>query len=286
MAACTSGTMRASCCARCGLCASAVGLMVVCALTAFLPVLADTVPAPGAVDSRIRVAPYLPDEVYRLQGFVGYQIDLEFAPDETFVGLGAGDLRSLTFAAEANHLFLKPRAPAVDTNLTVLTSRRAYHFDYTASAHRPQPGEADVIYALRFAYPPENAAASRAVEAIDQRLARGSPAPRNLAYGYCGSPTLKPIAASDDGIETHLVFAARQELPAIFLANDDGSESLVNSTVEGAEVIVHRVARQLILRRGRLAGCVVNQAFSGGGARTGSGTVTPAVERITRRTPP
>ena len=50
------------------------------------------------------------------------QIDLEFEPGETFVGLGAGDLESLTFAAQDNHLFLKPRAGGVDTNITVLTT--------------------------------------------------------------------------------------------------------------------------------------------------------------------
>lgn len=265
---------------------SSAGWSALCALLTFASARADTVPAPGPADSRIRVAPYLADEVYRLRGFVGYQIDLEFAPGETFVGLGAGDIRSLTFAAEANHLFLKPRAPTVDTNLTVLTSRRAYHFDYTASAHHPQPGDAEVIYVVRFTYPPDTVPAPRAAEAIDRSLAAGPAAPRNLAYGYCGSPTLKPLAVTDDGVETHLVFGPRQELPAVFLANDDGSESLVNTTIEGADVIVHRVARRLVLRRGKLAGCIVNQAFSGGGARIGSGTVSPGVERITRGTEP
>ena len=81
-------------------------------------------PCPSGARStcRIRLARYAADEVYRLRGFVGYQIDLEFEAGESFVGLGAGDLESLTFAAQANHLFLKPRAAGVDTNLTVLTS--------------------------------------------------------------------------------------------------------------------------------------------------------------------
>src|SRR5215472_5670811 len=126
-----------------------------CALLALLLApctFADTLPERGAIDSRIRVAPYAPDEVYRLHGFVGYQVDLEFEAGESFMGLGAGDLESLTFAAQANHLFLKPRAAGVATNLTVLTSRRAYHFDYSASARRPDPGLEDSIYVLRFTY--------------------------------------------------------------------------------------------------------------------------------------
>jgi type IV secretion system protein VirB9 len=47
-------------------------------------------------------------------------------------------------------------------------------------------------------------------------------------------------------------------------------------------VIVHRVSRRLIVRRGSLTGCVVNAAFGGASGRTSSGTVTPAVERVTR----
>lgn len=244
-------------------------------------VFAGTAAERGAIDSRIRVASYAADEVYRLRGFVGYQIDLEFETGESFVGLGAGDLDSLTFAAQANHLFLKPRAAGVDTNLTVLTSRRAYHFDYSASAHRPDAGVEDIVYVLRFTYPPPPAP-PRESAALARSLDSAGAAARNLDYWYCGSPEIKPVAATDDGVQTRLRFGSRQELPAIFLRNDDGSESLVNFTVDGADLIVHRVSRRLIVRRGALTGCIVNAAFAGAGGHVSSGTVTPAVERITR----
>jgi type IV secretion system protein VirB9 len=197
------------------------------------------------------------------------------------VGLGAGDLESLTFAAQANHLFLKPRVAGGDTNLTVLTTRRAYHFDYSASARRPDPHLEDIIYVLRFTYPPTTAPVKDSNAALEGALDSAG-APRNLDYWYCGNPELKPIAAADDGLQTRLRFGTLQELPAIFLRNDDGSESLVNFTVDGADVIVHRVTHRLIVRRGSLTGCVVNAAFGGAGVRILSGTVTPAVERVTR----
>jgi type IV secretion system protein VirB9 len=255
-----------------------------CALVAVLLApcsFAGALPERGAVDSRIRVAPYVADEVYRLRGFVGYQIDLEFEAGESFVGLGAGDLESLTFAAQANHLFLKPKAAGADTNLTVLTSRRAYHFDYSASARRPDPDVEDIIYVLRFTYPPPPASVKESAAALARAL-ESAGAPRNLDYWYRGSPELKPIAAADDGMQTRLKFGTQQELPAIFLRNDDGSESLVNFTVDGADVIVHRVSRRLIVRRGNLTGCIVNAAFGGADGHARSGTVTPAVERVTR----
>jgi type IV secretion system protein VirB9 len=82
------------------------------------------------------------------------------------------------------------------------------------------------------------------------------------------------------------VFAPRADLPAIFVENPDGTESLVNVTVEADAVRVHRVAERLIVRRGRQGGCIVNQAFSGGGDRLSSGTVAPDVVRRTREGEP
>jgi type IV secretion system protein VirB9 len=83
-------------------------------------------------------------------------------------------------------------------------------------------------------------------------------------------------------VQTRLRFGARQELPAIFVRNDDGSESLINFNVDSGEVVVQRTARQLMLRRGHLQGCIVNRGFSGTGERLQSGTVAPDVERHTR----
>jgi type IV secretion system protein VirB9 len=239
-------------------------------------------PTPAA-DARVRVLLYAPDEVYRLKGFVGYQIDLEFEAGERFVGLGSGDLESLTFAAQENHLFLKPRAGGIDTNLTVITSRRAYQFDYSASTRHPDPVFGDVVYVLRFTYP----AVAPAAQILEQRLDEASATrTHNLNYGYCGSPQLKPVSAWDDGVQTRLRFAAQQELPALFVRNDDGSESLVNFTVVADELIVHRVSRRFVVRRGHLEGCIVNQGFTGSGESLPSGTVAPKVERLTRQGSP
>ncbi len=243
---------------------------------------AETIAARGARDSRVRIAAYDAEQVYRLPGFVGYQVHLQFEAGERFVGLGAGDIEGLEFAAEGNNLFLKPKAAKVATNLTVLTSLRHYHFEYWALARRPDPVLEDVIYSLRFTYPPPpKQAVQRA--AVDTALdADAKPAMRNFEYAYCGHPALKPIAAFDDGVHTHLRFAPRAELPAIFLRNADGSESLVNATVEADSVRVHRVAERLIVRRGRLAGCIVNRAFVGTGTKLDTGTVSPEVRRRTK----
>lgn len=261
----------------CGAAAFAVGTL----LYPIAP-MAESVPVRGIVDSRVRVAAYNGDEVYKLRGFVGYQIDLEFEAGETFTGLGAGDLEGLSFVGQDNHLFLKPKAATIATNLTVLTSRRHYQFDYTALSRRPVADDPSVIYALRFTYPPPptQSVADAAAKRLDSQLESASTKrPKNIDYWYCGKPDLRPVAASDDGVHTRLRFAANADLPAIFIRNEDGSESLLNFSMDASDVIVHRVARRFILRRGKLTGCIVNQGFIGRGTRLDSGTVTPDVER-------
>ncbi|MGO9934005.1 MAG: TrbG/VirB9 family P-type conjugative transfer protein [Steroidobacteraceae bacterium] len=242
---------------------------------------AEAVPVKGAVDPRIREAAYNTNEVYKLRGFVGYQIDLEFEAGEIFTGLGAGDIEGLSFVGQENHLFLKPKATRIATNLTVLTNRRDYHIDYTATAQRPA-AEDDVIYALRFTYSalPGQLAAETNAKRLDSQLeSAAANRPRNTDYWYCGEAALRPVAASDDGVHTRLRFSASSDLPAIFVRNEDESESLLNFSMDAGDVIIHRVGRQFILRRGRLTGCIVNQGFSGAGRRLDSGTMAPDVER-------
>jgi type IV secretion system protein VirB9 len=266
--------------------AAVIATAIVAAMTSAR---AETVPAKGVIDARVRTTEFRPDEVYRLHGFAGYQIDLEFQEGEHFVGLGAGDIEALSFVGESNHLFLKPRAAKVATNLTVLTNRREYRFDYTSLATRPAGDDPDVVYALRFTYPPDLRQEASAAEAAQLEAGLRDAAlerPQNIDYWYCGSPSLKPTQASDDGVHTRLRFAAQAELPAVFVRNEDGSESLLNFSMDGGDVVIHRVARRFILRRGRLTGCVVNQGFVGGGLRLDSGTIAPRIERTTRRGPP
>ena len=87
-------------------------------------------------------------------------------------------------------------------------------------------------------------------------------------------------------MHTRLTFADGAELPAIFVRNEDGSESLLNFSVDGGDVVVHRLAPKLILRRGRLTGCIVNRGYSGSGTRLESGTVSPHVERESKAPQP
>lgn len=260
-------------------------LLALVALMAASSAAAETLPLSGVVDQRIRTALYSPDQVYRLYGFVGFHIDLEFERDETFEAMSGGDLDGLTYSAHANVLTLKPKVASTEMNLAVTTNKRRYYFEYSVSARRPDPANGLVMYAVRFTYPPAAKSSDGLTDEqrIERELARARESrPRNTDYWFCGSKEVKPTAASDDGVQTRLTFAARSELPALFVMSDDGTESLLNFSIDEGDVVIHRVAPRFIVRRGQLTGCIVNKGFVGSGERLRSGTLAPDVTRERR----
>jgi type IV secretion system protein VirB9 len=235
----------------------------------------------------VRIVEYEPNEVYELRARIGYQIELELEAGEELLGHGAGDLAGIEVAAFANHVFLKPKAADVRTNLMLATNRRQYRFDYIVEA-LPLATDSVVMYLVQFMYPPVFIPAMRLEpERIEESLRdAGAHRRRNHDYWYCGHPAVRPVAASDDGVHTRLTFDVNAELPALFVRNDDGSESLLNFSVAEGDVVIHRVARRFIVRRGDLVGCIVNAGFVGAGERLESGTVTPEVIRERREVRP
>ena len=256
-------------------------LLALHVLLAADPTRAESVPVPGSTDPRIRTALYRDEDVYRLKGFVGYGIELVFEEGEEFVGQAGGDLDGIAFGAHENHVILKPRAANVGTNFVVYTNRRAYRFDYTVLGRRPDPLRDEVTYAVRFIYPPlASSTGPKPAEQIEADLAAARTGrPKNIDYWFCGHPAVKPIAASDDGVHTRLTFGSKTELPAIFVRGEDDTESLLNFSVDDGDIVIHRVAREFVIRRGRLTGCIVNKGFLGSGERLESGTVAPTVRR-------
>jgi type IV secretion system protein VirB9 len=248
---------------------------------------AESIPEASANDSRIRTATFNPTEVYRLYGHVGYAIEIVFEEGESGAGQAGGDLEAITFGWHENHLILKPKAPTVGTNLIVYTNRRAYRFDYSVAGRHPDPQREPVMYAVHFAYPEPYATPKPVANDAEARAAKALQASttervRNFDYWYCGSAAIKPTSASDDGVHTSLTFGSRGEVPAVFVRNEDGSESLLNFSMEGGDMVIHRVAPKFILRRGKLTACVVNQGYRGSGERLPNGTTAEGVERERR----
>ncbi|HET8613336.1 MAG TPA: TrbG/VirB9 family P-type conjugative transfer protein [Sphingomonas sp.] len=233
-------------------------------LLALLALIASTasaavVPTPGAEDPRIRWVRYDPEQVVELTGTLGYQMTIEFGPNERIENVSIGDSLGwqITPNRRASLLFVKPVMRAAHpTDMTVVTTLRRYTFDLTV---RPTPrhGNDGVIYALRFVYPPP--------VALTGAPAAPPPKPEpedvNHAYSYRGSSALLPARVFDDGHSTYFTFAANADIPAILALDGKHDASTVNSAMRDGYVVVDRLAPGFVLKRGKETTTIINDGW-------------------------
>jgi type IV secretion system protein VirB9 len=151
----------------------------------------------------------------------------------------------------------------------------------------------NTYFYVKYRYPDDEAERRRFEEETRKRAAEAGYAdqvlgiheqygPRNWRYSAQGSAAIEPQAVYDNGKVTTFAFIGNQEMPAIFIENSDGTESLVPKTVQGDLVLVHAISRKFILRRGADTLCIFNEAYSPVGVDPGTNTTSPSVERVVK----
>ncbi|MEI3855624.1 MULTISPECIES: P-type conjugative transfer protein VirB9 [unclassified Ensifer] len=260
-------------------------------------VLALEIPRGASHDSRVRFVDYQPYNITRIIGSLRSSVQVEFAADEEIAHVALGNSVAWEVAPAGNILFLKPRENQPVTNLSVVTTRRdsstrSYQMELTVRDGAVEVGQNTYFY-VKYRYPADEverqrqAAAARAIASqakeADKVLAiHEAYGPRNWRYSAQGSRALEPHSVYDNGKVTTFAFVGNQEMPAIYIENSDGSESLVPKSVDGNLVLVHAIGRKFILRRGRDVLCVFNEAYDRAGINPDTHTTSPSVERIVR----
>ena len=259
-----------------------------CALAFCSTAIAESIPLKGAHDARMKTVTYNQDDVTKVVGYYGYSTDIELAPGESVVDIAIGDSLAWEIAPSSNHLFVKPREENAVTNMTVVTNKRVYQFALDAR-RSTSANDRQMYFQVRFNYPGDKAALAKAQQ--DQRIAEArarmvdsafakANLPINWNYYVRGERQIRPVEIYDDGRFTFMRFPGAQEIPAVFMINADGSESIVNGAMQGDQYVVQVVAKQLVLRKGQSVACLENRSFNRYGIATPSGTASPEVERV------
>lgn len=273
-------------------------LLLAVALAAAFPLFAQAEISPqrGAYDARVRVVDYNPANVVRLTTFYGVSTHIQFGDGEIIKDIATGDDQAWALVPRSgNHLFIKPRATNADTNLTVITNKRVYQFALMVRDSDRKNQEAwrdpNLVFSLSFRYPDEELAKQQAIAKaekeqavkrdVQSRLETAKSEVRNYDYWLAGALEVSPTEVHDNGRFTRLVFGNNRDMPAIYAVDSEGEESLINTNVEGNAIVVHRVYRKLILRKGNYVACLVNKSFDFDKGRDNtSGTVAPDVQRV------
>lgn len=273
----------------------------VLALALLVPVLAcaEISPQPGRFDPRVRVVEYNPQDVVRLVTYYGVSTHIHFGEGEVIedksIGAGDPDAWFISVSGNKNNLFVKPKQRMADMNMTVITNKRIYQFALTVDPHPLKDlktWQSNMLtYSLSFVYPDEEKAKAASLARMDEvkrrlgdikgKLADAKKDGLNFDYWMAGSDEISPTAARDDGRFTYLTFSNNRDMPAVYSVDSQGREALINTNVEGNTIVVHRVVRRLVLRKGDSAVCIVNKSFNpDGGTDNVTGTVAPDVTRV------
>lgn len=232
--------------------------------------LAEKQPKAGTADPRIKSVVYHPNEVVRIHGHYGYQTLIRLNENEKIQNITIGDSLAWQVIPNQNRnlLFVKPMEDKATTNLTVVTDTRIYTFILTAHKAHSRNHEG-LTFQVNFKYQEDEMNLLLALE--DKKTQRqkvlisgsNSSLPDwNFEYQFSGDKIQVPKRVFDDGEFTYFEFAKITDVPAIFLVGKHQKESLVNYTIEGRYVVVHRVGRQFTLRNGDIITCILNTNYS------------------------
>jgi type IV secretion system protein VirB9 len=264
---------------------------------ALIPATAAELPKPGKQDQRVTFIDYDPYNVTRIVGGLRASTQLEFAVDEEIIHVAIGNTIAWEVAPAGHVLFLKPREHHPSTNMQVITARKdGVRRSYQIEIATLPPGAAErtpPMLFVKYRYPADDAlkarmdAAARADDAkagqADKLLAKHQEQGlRNWSYAIQGEADYEPVEVYDNGKVTTFVFEGQTDMPAIYLAHEDGREELVPKNVYGRRIQVHAIARKFVLRRGNDVMCVFNEAFNPAGVDTWTMTTSPNVERVVK----
>jgi type IV secretion system protein VirB9 len=258
------------------------------ALLSGVPAQAAQTPTPSKFDGRIGYVTYNPADVVTINTTAGVATHISLQEGESYVTHAFGDSEAWSFAMERNHVFIKPKADLADTNLILVTDQRTYTFRLVYHASRT----ADVVYSMSFHYP-DVAAKAKAVAAERGAIEAGfasPPANARTNYTMSGAKAIAPVNVWDDGKFTYFKFPENRDLPAIYMVDADGQESIVNRNSVGAAsdvVVVQKVNAKWRLRLGQQVLAVFNEDLMGGydapivtNPFAATGTSSPNVERV------
>ncbi|MDX2050039.1 MAG: P-type conjugative transfer protein VirB9 [Rickettsiaceae bacterium] len=220
---------------------------------------------PTAIDSRIRVIVYSPDDVFKYIGYYGYQATIELAKDESVVSISMGDTTSWQIVPAGHRIFIKPIDADATTNMTLITNKRTYFFELYAEEVSDMR-DPDMVFNVRFIYPDDDTEDNiKSYHATIEKTDLSHPEKFNFNYSISGHEEIAPIKIYDDGEFTYLEFRGKNaQIPAVLAVDDYMHESIVNTRISSNVpnlVIVDHVFKKLTLRLEKRLVCVYNESF-------------------------
>ena len=222
----------------------------------------------GPLDSRVKVFAYSPDIVFTLNIAVGMHTHIALGDDEVLTEKPRlGDTLQWRVGGNTKNIYVKALKLGISTSMTLVTSKRAYQFELIATDqplartqkayfNYPEVEEAIQLEVTRAEASDKSRREHQLSEAARLKAEElASPLdPSRLNFSYLppvGDPELRPTAVFDDGVFTYLRLPPSQDLPVVFMADQDNKLTPINYEVRRDEIKIERLAKKWVLRLGK-----------------------------------
>lgn len=241
-------------------------------------------PLPTGSDNRILKARVYEMQVINVPIAEGVSTTIELKNDK-IQNFSMGDRDAWHVSFDKDKLVMKPKGVRPDTNLTIYGEKRNYLFDLMSAKNRRNAAlwlyvegpDADAPTPEEIKKAKEKADK----EAVEQRLRNARyEGQLNSNYWIVGASELQPVSMHDNGRHTYMTFNAANAMPAAYVIEKDGTESLVDFHVEGDTMVLHLVPQRVILRRGELVAGITNKSPISTAQQSPTGTASDKVIRV------
>jgi len=200
-----------------------------------------------------------------------HSTDIELQAGETIENINAGDTVRWKIAAAYHgtgknktlHIFVKPIDTGLKTNLTVLTSKRAYRFNLESSKTKHMPivgfvypqSYQDIVNKLRAQDEIERAKEEkRTIPNPEAKGKRFSIVDLDFNYEINGDdPVWKPVRVYNDGVKTIIELSEKARytrVPVLSVIDEGNEEAIVNYRLLNNKFVVDMLFSKAILVSG------------------------------------
>ena len=194
---------------------------------------------------------YSENSIYEVYSKPDYLTTLRLAPNEKVIFKAGGDTErwmieeAVGGKENRTYIYIKPLEEDIKTNINIVTDKHSYFINIES-----KNGEYNPL--VEWQYPNERKILMNEYEDNSESIGTTDLMKLNYRYFWNKNSKLSPVQVFDNGKKTFIVLKANlQEMPAFYVKELDNQLSLVNTKIEGRNVMINSVVKEIHMTLGK-----------------------------------
>ena len=194
---------------------------------------------------------YSENSIYEVYSKPDYLTTLRLAPNEKVIFKAGGDTErwmieeAVGGKENRTYIYIKPLEEDIKTNINIVTDKHSYFINIES-----KNGEYNPL--VEWQYPNERKILMNEYEDNSESIGTTDLMKLNYRYFWNKNSKLSPVQVFDNGKKTFIVLKANlQEMPAFYVKGVDNQLSLVNTKIEGRNVMINSVVKEIHMTLGK-----------------------------------